>query len=105
MEWLRIEFGGEALDTLVMDADARGSAEHPSNFEVFQVAFGHFRRLLNFVAQPSSLKFRSANAVSLSPTDFYEPGDLVGSIPAGRTNQSEGCSDAAFCLLCGLPLG
>src|SRR2546422_9191196 len=46
MEWLRIEFGGEALDALSVDADASGPAEGLCHFKVFQVSLGHFRRLL-----------------------------------------------------------
>jgi hypothetical protein len=46
MERLRIEFGGEALDALFIDADAAGPAEGLCHFKVFQVSLGHFRQLL-----------------------------------------------------------
>jgi hypothetical protein len=42
MERLWIEFGGEGLDALCSDADARGAVQALSNFKVFGVSFGHF---------------------------------------------------------------
>src|SRR5438128_371124 len=70
MERLRVEFGGEALDPLLIDADSRRPAEHLTNFEVFQVSFGHFRPLLSFVARSKAIgvSYRGIAETIPSPT-------------------------------------